>query len=276
MNTSKGWICLYRDLLDDPIWLCSTNEQKVILVTLLLMANHDSNQWEWNGKKFEVQAGQFITSLPSIAKRAGKGITIQNVRTALKRFEKLEFLTDKSTAQGRLITIVNWGKYQSIDSDTNRLTNVDLTDHQQTPNRPLTANNNDNNDNNDNKMIDISSKLQNNNIETEKNDRYRFIERFKELTDQTINYQSILNIPAKSLDLLLKEIEQSEYLKKNLTIQFAIKNIDTILSGKYRDFSRKYNNNKFNNFESTLQEYDLEAIAQRKREEFFKEIGDEN
>ena len=105
----------------------------------------------------------------------------------------------------------------------------------------------------------------------------RFIKRFKELTDKTINHQSIENIPAKSLDPLLKEIEQSEYLKKNLTIQFAAKNLEKILSGKYRDFnSGRKNKNKFNNFESTLQEYDLEAIAKRKREEFFKEIGDEN
>jgi len=38
MNTSHSWIKLYRCLLDDPLWQYGTSKQKVILVTLLLMA----------------------------------------------------------------------------------------------------------------------------------------------------------------------------------------------------------------------------------------------
>ena len=52
---------------------------------------------EWQGKKFTIKPGQFITSLKSIRENAGSGISIQNVRTALERFEKYEFLTSKST-----------------------------------------------------------------------------------------------------------------------------------------------------------------------------------
>lgn len=99
---------------------------------------------------------------------------------------------------------------------------------------------------------------------------------YEKLTDTLIDkepYEKLKTISIEKLNKLLQEIEKSKYLQSNLKIDFAIKNIDTILSGKYRDFSRK-NKNKFNNFESTLQEYDLEAIAKRKREEFFKEIGD--
>ncbi|MBR6902605.1 MAG: hypothetical protein IKN39_01795 [Clostridia bacterium] len=164
-----GWICLWRDLLDKPIWCCSTPEQKTILITLLLMANHKPNKWEFNGKLYEVQAGQFVTSLPNIVKKCGKNITVQKVRTTLKRFEKLGFLTDKSTRQNRLITIVNWAKYQVKDylstddlTDNQQTLNRQLTDNQQTLNRQLTANNNDNNDNNvnnDNKSISISNDI---------------------------------------------------------------------------------------------------------------------
>lgn len=145
---SEGWIKLHRELLDKSIWTCSTPAQKVILITLLMMANHEGREWEFKGKRIKLQPGQFITSLPAIAKLAGAGVSVQNVRTALKRFAEYEFLTDESTADGRLITICNWERYQRENEEPNSQTNRPLTDHQQTANRPLTANKNDKNDNN--------------------------------------------------------------------------------------------------------------------------------
>ena len=145
---SEGWIKLHRELLDKSIWTCSTSVQKVILITLLMMANHEGREWEFKGKRIKLQPGQFITSLPAIAKLAGAGVSVQNIRTALKRFAEYEFLTDESTANGRLITICNWERYQRGIEEPNSQTNRPLTDHQQTANRPLTANKNDNNDNN--------------------------------------------------------------------------------------------------------------------------------
>lgn len=139
-----GWFKFYRELVDKPIWTTSTPEQKTILVTLLSMVNFKEHEWEFKGQRYKVQPGQCITSLPSIVEKSGKGITIQNVRTALKRFEKYEFLTDESTKQNRLITIVNWGIYQSDEEAANSVPNSHLTDDQQTPNSHLTANKKDN------------------------------------------------------------------------------------------------------------------------------------
>lgn len=133
---SNGWIKLHRELLEKPIWESSTPEQKTILITLMAMANHQEKEWEWKGEKYKAEPGQFVTSLPSIVQKSGKGISTQNVRTALKRFEKLEFLTDESTKQNRLITLLNWGLYQHVGGS---LTD-DLTVNQQTTNSQLTAN----------------------------------------------------------------------------------------------------------------------------------------
>lgn len=113
----KGWVKLYRELLDKPIWIESTPEQKTILITLLAMANHEEKEWEWKGERYRAKPGQFVTSLNAIAKKAGTGISVKNVRTALKRFEKYDFLADESTNKNRLITIVNWGFYQDEDSE---------------------------------------------------------------------------------------------------------------------------------------------------------------
>ncbi len=145
----QGYILLFRELIEKPIWHKSTAEQKSILITLLLMANHESKKWEWQGIKFDVKKGQFITSIDSIKKAAGKGITIQNIRTSLKRFQKLDFLTDEPTKTGRLITILNWDTYQVKKRKTNIATNKDLTKTPQRPNKDLTPNKNDKNDKND-------------------------------------------------------------------------------------------------------------------------------
>lgn len=145
---SEGWIKLHRELLNKSIWTCSTPAQKVILITLLMMANHEGREWEFKGRRIKLQPGQFITSLPSIAKMAGDGVSIRNIRTALKRFAEYEFLTDESTANGRLITICNWERYQRGIEESDRLTDRQVTDDRQTGDRRVTANKNNKNDNN--------------------------------------------------------------------------------------------------------------------------------
>ena len=142
MSNKGGWIKLYRELLEKPIWFESTPEQKTILITLLLMANHEGRQWEWQGQKYYAAPGQFVTSLPKIVEACGPGVSIQNVRTALKRFEKYEFLTDQSTKKNRLITINNWAFYQDNPNNPNRQANSQLTVNQQSANSQLTSNKN--------------------------------------------------------------------------------------------------------------------------------------
>lgn len=138
---ADGWIKLHRELTKKSIWQCSKPEQKVVLITLLIMANHSKQDWEWQGKRFICGKGQFITSLDSIALRAGKGVSVQMVRTSLKRFKEYGFLTNESTKTGRLITIINWDTYQSAaEKSTN-----DLADDQQTANKQPTANKNEKN-----------------------------------------------------------------------------------------------------------------------------------
>jgi hypothetical protein len=132
----NGWIKLHRVLKEKPIWNRSTAEQKVILITLLLMANHQDSEWEWMGQSFKVTPGQFATSIESVRYAAGKGISIQNVRSAINRFKKLQFLTEQPTKVGRLITICNWEDYQQEKTPTQH-------SNQQRGNKDLTPNNND-------------------------------------------------------------------------------------------------------------------------------------
>jgi DnaD/phage-associated family protein len=145
MVNPQGWIKLHRVLIKKPIWKLSTPEQKTILITLLLMANHEETEWEWEGKKFKAKQGEFVTSINSIIEACGKGISFQNVRSALERFKKLEFLTYKVTKTGRLISVVNWLDYQLIDVEPNKATNKEVTKTQQRGNKEVTTNKNDKN-----------------------------------------------------------------------------------------------------------------------------------
>lgn len=140
--TNKGWVKLHREMMDNAVWTATTAEQKVIFLTLVLMVNHAANSWEWEGDKYHVEPGQTITSVKSICDLAGKGITPQKVKTALKKFEKYGILTNKSTKRGRLISLVNWAKYQRDD----RLLTDKITIEQPTDNQQITTNNNDIND----------------------------------------------------------------------------------------------------------------------------------
>ena len=154
-----GYFKLYRELFKKPIWLNSSNEQRVILITLLAMANWKETEWDYFGEKIILKPGQFVTSLQKIVEQckaegveANKQITVQNVRTMLQKCERLNFLTvrltGKSTKSGRLITIVNWRVYQgeepTVNKEINKEPNSQLTNNQQRankePNSQLTNN----------------------------------------------------------------------------------------------------------------------------------------
>ena len=136
----KGFICLWRKTKDDPIWFNSTPEQKVIFITLLFMARWKEQKYDVYGDTITLNPGQFITSYSEIKKLTGKGVSMQNVRTGIDRFEKLGFLTREVTKRGSLVTIVNWRKYQDINYETNMANNNELTSHQQGTNKALTLN----------------------------------------------------------------------------------------------------------------------------------------
>lgn len=135
----KGFICLWRSLLENPIWVNSKSEQKVILITLLLMASWKERKYDIYGDTIILNPGQFITSYSEIKKLTGKDISIRNVRTGIDRFEKLGFLTRQVTRRGTLVTIVNWDKYQDKNYEGDKETDIELTSHRQGTDKALTS-----------------------------------------------------------------------------------------------------------------------------------------
>lgn len=143
MNKAGGFITLQRQILEWQ-WFKDTNTL-CLFIYLLLSANFKDGKFM--GKK--IKRGQIATSLPSLA--AGTGLSIQNVRTALKHLISTGEVTDNANRKYRIITIVKYNEYQNLTDN--------LTDNQQTTNRQLTDNQQQyNNDNNVTKKQCIKSK----------------------------------------------------------------------------------------------------------------------
>lgn len=141
------WIKLYRELLNKSIWLDSSPEHKIVIITLLLMVNYKEREWLFNGRRFKARAGETVTSLDSIVQNAGRGISVQNVRSAIDKLKTLGFIEEEVGARGRHIRILNWDKYQgSIMEETppDFFDNKKVTINKQGTNKVATANKKDN------------------------------------------------------------------------------------------------------------------------------------
>lgn len=119
---AKGYFKIWRSLIEDPIFLHSTPAQIKVLIAILSIVSWKERKWDDFGHKFVIKPGQIYISTRDLAKLCGDGITRDLVRSALKRFEKLGFLTQhcpQYSAQSKtLITVVNWDKYQGSDNGT--------------------------------------------------------------------------------------------------------------------------------------------------------------
>lgn len=129
----QGWIKIHRQLLEWE-WYDDLNV-KVLFFHLLLKANHKPKKYK--GKLIEI--GQLVTGLEVLANETG--LSIQKIRTAIYKLKSTNEITIKSSSQGTVIQIVNYTKYQIV---TNQLTN-----EQQTINKPSTTNKNVKNEKND-------------------------------------------------------------------------------------------------------------------------------
>jgi hypothetical protein len=138
---SEGWIKLHRSLIKWE-WF---SDSKVSHLFLYILLNATHNEYKWKGKIFTKGQMPFGRDKASIE----TGLSIQNIRTALKKLELTNEITIDSSRQGTVITVVNWDKYQG---DSDKPTSKS-TDDQPTANQRLTTTKNDKNDNNDKKLL---------------------------------------------------------------------------------------------------------------------------
>ena len=163
----SGWIKLHRKFLD---WEWFNKSEAVhLFLYMLIKANHKDAKWQGN----DVKRGQFISSLGNISNATG--ISIQQIRTILKKLEKTSEIEVKSTSQFTIVTICKYECYQ----DENESTNKPLTNNQQTTNKPSTTNKNDKKEKNI--LFDEFWTLYSKSI-----DKQKCLDKFEKLSDEEI------------------------------------------------------------------------------------------
>jgi biotin operon repressor len=130
MNKVNGYVLFHRQIVDWE-WYTDVNT-KALFIHLVVTANFKDTRFL--GKK--IRRGQIVTSLPKLAEETG--LSIQNVRTAIKHLISTGEITDESKRGYRIITVVKYDDYQiptdklTVDQQT---TNRQLTDDQQHQNK---------------------------------------------------------------------------------------------------------------------------------------------
>jgi len=179
-----GWIRIHRKFLD---WEWFNKSEAVhLFLYLVLKANHKDGQWQG----IDVKRGQFITSFGKVS--TDTGISLQTIRTLLKKFEKTNEINIQTTNKFTIVTICKYECYQQEKEPTNTL----LTNEQQTTNKQLTTNKNDKN--NKEVLFNDFWKIYDKQVE-----RKKCLEKFEKLKDEEIklifetlpNY--IINTPDK-------------------------------------------------------------------------------
>jgi hypothetical protein len=130
-----GFVKLHREIKNGLMWNIKPEYLKVFL-TILLYAEWKSVRRDFAGEVIELEPGQMVTGYQDLAEKSGKGVSLQNVRTAIDKLETNNIITKESTNEGTLITVKNWGKWQKTKKD---LTS-DLTSEQQSSNNRVTTN----------------------------------------------------------------------------------------------------------------------------------------
>ena len=104
-----GYIKLHRKILDNPI-ICKDGETFSIWIYLLLQATHEEIPALFKGQRITLKEGQLLTGIISISEKLH--INRSKVQRTLKMFENEKQIEQQTSNQNRLVSIINWNKYQ--------------------------------------------------------------------------------------------------------------------------------------------------------------------
>ncbi len=126
-----GFVKIHRSLLSWE-WYGDINTCR-LFIHLILTVNYEERKWR--GKT--IKRGQRITSLNKLALETG--LSLQQIRTAIKHLTSTGEITYESSTQNSLITINNYEKFQSA---TNEITSNQHSTNKRPTNDQQTTNNN--------------------------------------------------------------------------------------------------------------------------------------
>ena len=140
--SQQGYIKLFRALMDKG-W-SSKPEYVSVWVHLLMMANHKEKDVFIDGESRTINPGQFITSRKKLSEQIG--VHESKIQRILSCFENEHQIEQQAKSKYRIISIVNWDKYQGNEQQNEQQMNSKRTADEQQVN----TNKNDKNEKNKN------------------------------------------------------------------------------------------------------------------------------
>lgn len=272
----SGWIKLHRAIKDSSIF---DNEKLLkVFIWCLIKATHKPHEQLVGRQKVPLNPGQFVTG----RNKAGVelGMAASTAWDYLKILESNKSINIKSNNKFSIISIENWGLYQSDDENhdsklDNKLDNKSTANQQQ-----INTNKNDKNVKNDKEIYkDIVEYL---NQKTNKN--------YKHTTKKT---QTLIDARIKegfTLEDFYKVIDNKVTTWTGTKWEKYLRPSTLFNGDKFEGYlnesgikqqstqSTQHKGNKFHNFEQQSSKYsadDLEEIARRKREHYFNKTKEE-
>ena len=134
--TMTGWVKIYRKIIEWEWW--DDHNTTRLFIYLIAKANHKDSCW----RGIEIKRGQIITSFDSMSRDTG--LTIQKIRTGIKRLISTNEITHNSTSKYSIITIEKYGNYQQEQQAILNTNNKQATSKQQASNNKQEYKNNKN------------------------------------------------------------------------------------------------------------------------------------
>lgn len=259
----KGWVKSYRKELDNPI-VCKDAEHFAVWNYLILMATHSEYDTLFGKKRITLKPGQVILGREVISKKFN--ISESKVQRILKLFKSERMIEQITTPRkGRIITVLNWGKYQGSERNSERIVNEMWTNSERIVNGKQEDKELKNINNNDKIALEKFKEIWNNNFKTKIDNKS-----INQSINQLSNYSEddIFNVLDKATksDYLLGLTDKS---KRGLTLHFFTNpdNFEKIKNGKYDNYSENKSKKQNNNMligDGRMTKAELDAFIEKK------------
>ncbi len=258
-----GWIKLYRKLKDSLVF--DNPELLKVWIWCLLKATHDDYTQMIGLQEVELKKGQFIFG----RKVAANELKMSESKTyrLIKKLENMQNLNIKANNKFSVITIENWEIYQSDNNNNEQQSEQQMNNKRTTNEQQMNTNKNIKNNKNINNIYTLFDSYSDNAYLRQALRDYSIMRnKIKApLTERAVTL--LLN----KLDALASTDELKIKLLENATLS-NWKSVYPLKEERQQDKSRQGKPNKFHNFMQSEDNQDLDAIADKRREEALKRL----
>lgn len=121
----EGWIKLYRNILEHPVFKSSDDKLFKTFIYCLLRAVHKETQIFFSGRLIDLKPGEFIIGREQAAQDLGfGGKTFDRKVDSLR---KMQILSRRTTNKFSIISILNWETYQGNNSKDDQQLDQQMT-----------------------------------------------------------------------------------------------------------------------------------------------------